>query len=398
MKTLFLGLLKYHVLPILLSIVTLIGIDILCTNSLKKEGVTKIMTVKGTAIQTRNVFSNAESTQAEVELIGALRSDEKLVIMGSSELQDLPYSSHYFLPDSAGIPTTAFGHAYHQNLSIACELLAAGEQLNGANVCIFLSPGWFEATGTNIEAFLEFVRPNFLRRIIHDASIPDKEKMRIARFVYKNFNEINSPSLELMYFKEMYHRKLLGGFPKSLVFAASNIKEVDYNIATNYDMNSVKINSNFDAQKTKKQLDEVFLKMSSNNSIFVDSSYYSTYLIKNGKYTSGVIKPFNNREELDDFFMVVDILKRHNCKATFVLQPLNPHHYKGLENFNWVKKEIKEKLKENNFPLLDLYVTDPKDYKVLFLQDIMHPGNRGWMEINKFLIEKYKHVQKQDLH
>lgn len=395
MRTLLLGFFKQHFFPFSLAVVVLIGFDFIGSKLVKNADSTTKVIVTGEAVYTRNTLSNCIDPQAEIELISALQGTEKLVIMGSSELQGLPYSSHYFLPDSAGILTTAFGHAYHQNLSIACELLAAGEALNGANVSILLSPGWFES-GTNTEAFLEFVRPNFLRRIIHDATIPEQEKLRIARFVYKHFKEINDPSIELQYFKEMYHRSLFGGFPKLIASSSSLIKQVEYKYSKNYDWNTVKLNDEFDAEKTKKHLEDLFLTTSTNNNIFVDSSYYSTYLVSEGKYNPGVIQTYNNREELDDFLMVVDILKRHNCKATFVLQPLNPLHYKGLENFNWIKKEIEDKLKAANFTLLDLFVTDPKDYKVPLLKDIMHPNDRGWMEINEFLIENYKHVQKQN--
>jgi single-strand DNA-binding protein len=38
-----------------------------------------------------------------------LTNKNKLTLFGSSELQSLPYSAFYFLPDSAGIPVTAFG-------------------------------------------------------------------------------------------------------------------------------------------------------------------------------------------------------------------------------------------------------------------------------------------------
>lgn len=397
MKTLLKGLINQHIIPIILAIIVLIGADWILSNKFHKSNVENsnpnIIVVKGVAMSLRNSFENCTSKQAEIELIHALQKVDKLIIMGSSELQSLAYSPYYFLPDSAGIPTIAFGHAYHQNLSIACELLAAGDQLNGANVCILLSPGWFE-TGTNVEAFLEFVRPNFLRRIIHDTSIPEEEKMRIAKFIYTHFNEINNPSIELMYFKEMYLKKLLFNFPKSFTLSNSLIKKVTYNISSDYDWSSLKRNPSFDVLKTKKQLENTFLKTCSNNTIFVDSNYYTSYLAKGGKYTSGYFSSFTNREELEDFFMVVDILKRHNCNATFVLQPLNPYHYKGLENFNWVKKEIIKKLNEANFPLLDKYVTSPKEYDVLFLKDIMHPGDRGWMEVNEFLIKNYSHVQK----
>ncbi len=395
MKTFLSGLFRYHLVPVIAAVVVLIGIDTLYADTFSKvRQPAETITVKGEASYTRSALSNCETTRAEIELIASLGNHDKLTIMGSSEIQNVPYAPYYFLPDSAGIPTTAFGHAYHQNLSIACELLAAGDQLEGANVCILLSPGWFESGGTNIEAFLEFVRPNFLRRIIHDQSIPEKEKMRIARYVYNHFDEINHPSAELIFFKEMYLRNKLGGYPQSLKSPVSMIKKVRYEITPAYDVRSVRVDTSLDFGKIKARLDSTFLSACKNNSMYVDSSYYATYLVRDGEYRPGKMKPVRDREELEDFFMVADILKRYNCKATFVLQPLNPFHYKGLDHLEWIRQEITEKLKSCNFPFLDLYVTDPDDYKVLFLQDIMHPGNRGWMEVNEFLIENYKHVQK----
>lgn len=397
MKTLLSGLLRYHIVPIALAGITLIGVDVLLVK--KTDDCTvraEEITVKGEVSYTRSALSNAETTRAELEMIASLRGgDNRLTIMGSSEIQYAAYAPYYFLPDSAGIPTTAFGHAHHQNLSIACELLAAGKELEGANICVFLSPGWFESDGTNIEAFLEFVRPNFLRRIIHDNSIPEQEKMRIARYVYQHFAYINNPSAELIFFRGMYLRKLLGGYPKSLVKPSlKNIKKINYEPLPAYDLSNVRVNDSMDIEAIKKRLDAEFLSTCTNNTMYIDSSYYSTYLMRDGHYRPGIIKKTSKREELEDFFMVVDILKRHNCKATFVFQPLNPFHYKGLDHLNETRKEITEKLKACGFPLLDLYVTKPEDYNVLFLKDIMHPGDRGWMEINEFLIENYRHVQK----
>ena len=91
-----------------------------------------------------------------------------------------PYASYNFLPDSLGIPALGIGHAYHQELSILSALLAAGKKVDGSKVCIVLSPGWFYPGGKTIpQAFIEFVRPNFLNSIINDKSIDEKYRLCI---------------------------------------------------------------------------------------------------------------------------------------------------------------------------------------------------------------------------
>ena len=111
MKILLRGLLNYHLIPILAAIVILFIADHLLVRYGEYESTDQI-SISGTAVSIRGIHSNCESEQSEIELIGSLRSENNLTIMGSSELQGLPYSSCYFLPDSAGIPAVAFGHGY----------------------------------------------------------------------------------------------------------------------------------------------------------------------------------------------------------------------------------------------------------------------------------------------
>lgn len=390
MKSTFIGILKYHLIPILGCIFALLLLDLFLFKTIPTDS-QKTIHIKGTASSVRGVYSNCEQQQAEIELIASLRSKEKLTIMGSSELQGLAYSSFYFLPDSMGMPVTAFGHAYHQNLSIACELLAAGNQLQGANICILLSPGWFETHGTNIEAFLEFVRPNFLRSIIHDTFIPKEDKIRIAEYIYHQYHNINNPSLELAYFKNLYITEKKLGFPKSIEkIHASRIEQVKYDITPRFNDKQLHTNTAFDNAKTKKRLEEAFLKTCTNNSIYVDSFYYSKYLMSTGTYKKAKMNPVPLGAEFDDFLFVLDILKRNNCKASFVLQPLNPHNFDDLQQMNTVRSEIQKKLKEYGFPFLDMFVTTTQAYTPGVLKDIMHPGDRGWADINEFLVKHYK--------
>ena len=102
------------------------------------------------------------------------------------------------------MPLKAFGHAYHQSFSIYCELLAMQKYLKGSKICIFLSPGWFESEGTNIEAFLEFATPNLLERIIKDEGITLVEKKGIGNYLHRNKYLIASPGRRINYFINLF--------------------------------------------------------------------------------------------------------------------------------------------------------------------------------------------------
>jgi len=392
MKRILAGILKYHLFPITISLLLIYGLDTLGSKFLAEDGMPETEVVSGVSKSERGMFNNCSKRQAQIELIGSLQDKYKLTIFGSSELQDLPYSCFFFLPDSIGIKTTAFGHAYHQNLSIACELLAAGDHLNGANVCVILSPGWFQSEGTNIEAFLEFVRPDFLRSIIHNESIPERDKLHIAQYVRDHFSDISNPSKELTYLNDLsVYKKIPWFFRTFMLYSRSTVKNVRYDVVSD-DQRFIKSKNTVDWNKTKLRLQQEFFKTCTNNHSFVDSSYYKQYLLVEGKQIEAPIEPVEIGNEFEDFKLVVEILARHKCKATFVLQPLNPYVYSELENFNTVRLEIKKELSKYNFPLLDLFVTNTKEYTPGILKDVMHPSNRGWMEMNEFLTKQYKHL------
>ncbi|MNJ86139.1 hypothetical protein D3C87_36260 [compost metagenome] len=389
MKKILSGLFKYHLIPIILSILLIYCLNAVASRYIVIGNAAETEIVSGVAVSERGMFNNCTKKQAEIELMGSLQDKSKLSVFGSSELQDLPYSCFLFLPDSMGIKTTGFGHAYHQNLSIACELLAAGDKLNGANVCVILSPGWFESEGTNIEAFLEFVRPNFIRSIVHNPSIPKKDKLHIANYVHDHFSDINDPSNELIYLNSMSMYENKKWIPNTFEkYSLQRLKKVEYRVTSK--KTGKKTPFPVDWELTKNRLQQEFLKTCTNNSIYVDSFYYTTYLLKDGKFSKSKMDPVELGDEFNDFKLVVEILKRHHCNATFVLQPLNPYNYDDLSQFDHVRSQIKSELKKAGFPLLDMYVTNTKEYTPGILKDIMHPSNRGWMEINAFLTDHYK--------
>lgn len=352
--------------------------------------------LKGTLSPQKGVqYNYVEGTQAEINLMSSLMRKEQITLFGSSEFTDSPFAPYHFLPDSLGIPAMGFGHAHHQLFAIYCELLAANEFLPGSKICILISPGWFEKPGTNTEAFLEFVPENFMKRIWLNSELVE-EKKYVGKYISTFADDFSSLS-SVMYNLSMNYRKNQRFSPiakiefllnSKLSINQKSIREISYSIQESNLLNR----KNYDFQSQLLRLKNVAKKSFSNNSICVDSSYYATYLIDaNGKYTQGSVDKvdLSNNQEYRDFIVLLNFLKKRGVEASFIIQPLNPFHYKNIESLEPTITALTKKLDEAKFPYLNMYVTDKAKYTPGTLSDVMHLGDLGWMKINQFLVNTY---------
>ena len=339
----------------------------------------------------RAVHANcARDVQAEMELAGNLSNPYSITIFGSSELGDLVYAPYHFLPDSLHIPTVAFGHAHHQSFAMFCELLAMQRNLKNAKICVLVSPGWFETKGTNIEAFLEFVRPNFLKSILHNDSIPIEYKVEIGKYISSKINDIEQPSQILLSFIKLYQAQDIPFLENIVAKIIEGTKDVRYEVQSAENTLSQAVAVDWLADK--KRIQKNFISAITTNSIFVNDKYYTTYLAaKGGEYKPAESPTFDvaTNPEFSNFKLLVQVLKRYHCEASFVIQPLNVYHYNHLENYNEIIDSTVSVIQQNGFPCLNMFVTKKQDFEPGTLMDIMHLGDYGWMKVNEFLVKKY---------
>ena len=381
---------KFHILPILIGF----SITILILKFFNDQLETKKSSanlIKGKQLMMRGVNSNFESgNQSEIEFCGSLMNPNYITLMGSSEFGELAYSPYYFLPDSLNTPVIGFGHAHHQSFAMFCELLAMQRYLNKSKICIIVSPSWFESEGTNIEAFLEFVRPNFLKSIIRNKNVPTQYKLEIGKYISENFSLIDNPSRSVMYFKKLYLTNQFPYLGSIINKLNSDIEDVEYKVSLA--KKTLSISRNIDIETTKKRVQSKFISSVTSNKMFIIDEYYKNFLVdKKRGYRKGntdVLTTSSNRE-YTDFKLLVGLLKRNNCKASFIIQPLNAYHYKDLDNFNETLDSVKRYIKKNDFTYLDMFVSDPKKYDPGVLNDIMHLGDYGWLKINEFILKTY---------
>jgi D-alanine transfer protein len=358
----------------------------------------KTITIEGKQDRVRSYYANlTKGDQPEIDFISSIKNKEQLTIFGSSEFSDSPYCSYNFLSDSLGVQSMGLGHAHHQNFSVLCELLAADEYVNSSNICIMLSLDWFNTEGTNTSAFLEFVRPNFLKRIIRNKNIDIEYKKYIGSYINDHSSEMDGLTKEMKLLRDVYisntdshewflrKKYQLSQFIKK----SPDCNNVEYNIELRHLETRVwKGNMDVIAEAARKD----FVSKITNNDLFVYDAYYSKYLIDSlGDEKKGSVTTvdMSGNKELNDFAILIKYLSSKGTNVSMVLQPLNPYYYKEIEKFDKLVDTLTTMLDNNKIPYLNMYVSSKKNYEPGVLKDIMHVGNYGWMQINSFLMNLY---------
>lgn len=383
---------KYHILPLIcglalafFSILILFKTDALNSSVPPKK---VLSSPRPSNSQYHSTLVSDEKT--ELNLYASLREKEGITLFGSSELGVTSnYLTYNFLTDSLGIRVDAFGHAFQQNFAVFCQLLAFKKELKDAKICFILSPGWFEQEGTNIEAFLEFVRPNFLKRIAADPTIPLQTKLEIGRYLHENYGAIENPGSTINYFVNLYRYRKVYGFNDFFRDRFQEIQPVEYAVEADKKIQRKSVAINWD--KRLHDAESLFVA-SVHNSIFVNDSYFKEYVQKeDGSLHTGTFSEMDvkRNRELDDFMLLVDLLVKSGCKPTFVIQGMNPYHYENLERFNPVLTKITQTLDRHKIPYLNLFTSKKTSYQPGTLIDIMHMGDVSWLKMNEFLVKHY---------
>lgn len=330
------------------------------------------------------------------------------VLFGSSELTShhLPGIAYrFFCRENSNDQFLAVGHAGFQCLAILTTLAANKPVLKESKMTIILSPGWFEkqyASGTSLTSFFEFCPPDYLYQIYRDSSIDASTRRHLEQYIYTNYDKISKPDAVL---RAMGKKKEL---PLNSFFNYPFQKTDDAEIALQeqhdfyltaqnrlmmqlsglsakpYQFSDRKINwdSLFKASENNFKL------ISTTNEIGVENSYYESWLKDRPKKTVEAVDLKHN-QEYKDFEALVHFLEANQIKPLFVIMPLNPLAHENLEVLSPTMQEVALLLKEKGFNTLNMYEQNVKSYRKGVLEDIMHPYDLGWYQIDRFILSNY---------
>lgn len=382
------NILKYHFTALLFAFVVSLGSIIFLTQTVLKIENPKVETISNTKTGIDSyTYSLKDGVNAEHNLYLSLREKKGVTLLGSSELTSKSeYIPHIFATNNLNLRVSSFGHAYIQSYAMYSALLAYRNEVKNANICIIVSPGWFDTDGTNIEAFLEFATPNLLERIIKDQGVTLAEKQEIGNYLHRNKYLIASPGRRINYFINLFEYQdfpILNDYFRNRKSEFATIQYPESNI-------SIPSRKTIDVNWEKKfnELKEQFANNVHSNKMFINDEYYEEYLKKDYKHAEFSVLKSDN-QELKDLYLFVDYLKKNGANVSIIIQNLNPYHYEKLERFNPILTKMTNYLDKNDVPYLNMFTADSKDYIPGTLDDIMHTGHLGWMKINKFLVDTY---------
>lgn len=316
------------------------------------------------------------------------------VVFGSSELTSHHLNAlcyNFFKEHNLSIQ--AFGHAGFQCFAISTVLAANRPVLKNSKIAIILSPGWFEGSdskGTDLQCFFEYNNDVVMNQIYWDNQLSDSYKTHYANYIKKKYGQINSPSNIINQFYT-YNDELYAPF--NLMYEKVSHSSYSSDVYNKLLSNLAKDTIQYHFQNFKPNWDslyqssiEEFKKTSTNNNLGVENEYYSNWL----KGKSGLkLEIYENSQEYEDFKMLLSLCKELDCKPIFIIMPLNTLAYRNVKGLEPTIKDIKNELQQHDFKCLDMFTPALNHYQIGTTEDVMHPGNYGWYQIDKFIIEEF---------
>jgi D-alanine transfer protein len=330
------------------------------------------------------------------------------VLMGSSELTSshLDALAHnFFNKNPKQDQFLSIGHAGFQSLGILTVLAANRALLKDSKITIILSPGWFEeqyCKGTSLKSFFEYATPNYMYQILSDTSIDRDTRDYIQKYVGENFDKISKPDATLRLMSKK-RGSTLSEFVNT-PFDLFNKTELDLKMKQDLYLTSQKLilrsllNSNTSPYKfyerqvnwdsLMKVSKQAFQKISTTNTLSVEDGYYNSWL-KNKRKKQVIAVDKESNQEYKDLEVLVHFLATTGCKPLFVIMPLNTKAHEDLSVLKPTVDGIKKLLNENGLKTLDMFNPNLEHYQEGVLEDIMHPYNLGWYQIDKFIVDNY---------
>lgn len=318
-----------------------------------------------------------EQTRNLSRMSQALRTGDRLVILGSSELtsNDLRFVPYRYLADELQMPVLAYGHSGFQSLGMQLVLAALADDLSPASrVVVMLSPGWFDGDGgLGPDEFKEHANP-LLPRLLKQP----EGRAELVRWLRDKGSA--SVAWSMMTEQAYVLRQRLVGLwtPAYAAPAPAREPEGPAAAARVVDWDALA----YQAQSAEQDL-------MTGNRYAVRDEFFNKYLrtIPDGGKTAYQPQPLTGRDELRELTALMALLRRHDVNALFVMQPLHPMVFKDLARFEPIQREVAALCQRYAMRCMDMYGAP---FEVGMLRDVQHLGELGWLRVNQKIAEAFR--------
>lgn len=340
----------------------------------------------------------------------ALDLPDILPVYGSSEFSAKSefHPSSVFDGKPSGFVPFLVGQGGSQSLVHSINLGALGDDLKGKKVAIIISSQWFTPAGIDKNSLAQNFSPLQTYHILaNDSLSPELKQKLVTRLLqfpevferypilYKNLQYYGTNDWTKLPQKEIY--QVMGWFGMKGLEVRDTIKTTQ--LVSVYKEDDVKQNAGSGEQRSldwvelREKANQKGAGLSTNNTIGIMDSYYTTYVEPNLEKYKGAKadERLYPSPEYDDLELLMEILKEKGAKALFVMVPVNGpwYDYTGfpLQERQDCYRRVAKMVQENGFELADF---SGHEYDKYFLQDIMHLGWKGWVYVDEAL-DKFYH-------
>ncbi|MBE6055214.1 MAG: D-alanyl-lipoteichoic acid biosynthesis protein DltD [Clostridium sartagoforme] len=336
-----------------------------------------------------------------------MKEDGDLMLLGSSELSSPVEQNpiNMFPNNYAEYDVSIFGRAYTQSLQHSTILSNIEDIGKDDKVAIVISAQWFEyLSGIDGNDFsVNFSEQQFYE-FFNNKNINKENKVYYAKRIAELLRKSGEYGEERIYANLYYRDNIITKITLTLLKPYYSLKE--YMLETKDKVQTIKIleKLNNKSEKSIKNIDwnEEYKKAEAegkekvtNNDIFVEDSYYDTYLRDKYDTLKDRWKDIDllKSKELEDYKFFLDTCEQVGVKPLVILMPVNGLYYdhlgldeeKRTEFYDTVEKLADDK----GFEVLNL---QNKEYEKYYLSDVMHLGWKGWLNINE---EMYKYFNER---
>lgn len=318
-----------------------------------------------------------EQTRNLSRMSQALRTGDRLVILGSSELtsNDLRFVPYRYLADELQMPVLAYGHSGFQSLGMQLVLAALADDLSPASrVVVMLSPGWFDGDGgLGTDEFKEHANP-LLPRLVKQP----EGRAELARWLRDKGDAGVAWSMvaEQAY---VFRQRLVDLWaPAYAAPAPEPEREGPAAAARVVDWDALASQAQ-DAEQSQMR----------GNRYAVRDEFFNKYLraIPEGGKTAYQPQPLTGRDELRELTALMALLRQHGVRALFVMQPLHPMVFKDLARFEPIQRDVAALCQRYAMTCMDMYGAP---FEIGMLRDVQHLGELGWLRVNQKIAEVFR--------
>lgn len=358
--------------------------------------------------------SSLASDDAEEKITGmwlveqGAKADNSLLIFGSSELKTSDIVTHpanFFA--GSGLQVDLVGRGSCQSIIHALAIGAQGETLQNRQIVLITAPQSYVAEGIASDLFMANYSQQQLLDILADDSIPAEIKTYLSTRVQQLFDAYEADtgltpeegsagdllSAAWASGKNPWYLNPYAALTNWLLHAKD--LAISRSVVADYeDAAPVPLDLHFDYQKALDEAMAQAAEMVTNNDFTMQDSYYSTYIGARLDQMEGKDSDvsYSTSPEYDDLRCLLELCKLWDLEVLFVHVPMHGawNDYTGFdadrraEYYDAVRGIVEA---YDDVTLLDLTASE---YEPYFLCDTMHLGWKGWLAVDRAIVEFYR--------